>query len=267
VLIDWFTVFAQIINFLILVLLLRRFLYRPIMNAMAERERKIAGALEQAEQERAAAAAEIETYQQKNAAFEQERETLIREAEAQVAERRNKWLEQARGEVDKTRTHWQKALAEEKESFLQTVRRQAGQQTYQVIRRALADLADAELEARIVQVFLHRLAALPKDDIAAFREAIQADRAVLKLNSGFEMDNNQRQALRQAILAHFGSGQPIQMQTTPNLICGLELVAPGHKLAWSLASYLDELEEALMSALAGIDTVEIDALEEEHNGL
>lgn len=252
VLIDWFTVIAQIVNFLILVLLLRRFLYRPIMNAMAERERKIAARLEQAAQHREAANAEIEAYQQKNAAFEQERETLMRTAQTQVAERRQAWLHEARAEVDQTRSRWQKALAEEKESFLQTVRLQVGQQTYQVIRRALADLADEGLEARIVKIFLARVAALPKAESLAMMTALKQETAVLTINSSFDIDNTARQALRQAIFARFGPGQAIQFHTTPDLICGLELAAPGHKVAWSLASYLDELEEALLDTLAAI---------------
>lgn len=251
-LIDWFTIIAQIVNFLILVLLLRRFLYRPIMNAMAERERKIADRLAQAERQQEAARAEIETYQQKNTEFEKEREALMREAQTQVSERRQAWLDQARTEVNQARTRWQKALAEEKESFLQTVRHEAGQQTYQVIRRALADLADAELEARIVKIFLARVAALPEADARSMMIALKQEAAVLTINSAFEIDNPERQALRQAIFARFGPGQAIQFHTTPTLICGLELAAPGHKVAWSLASYLDELEEALLETLAAI---------------
>ena len=120
-LIDWFTVIAQIFNFLILVLLLRRFLYRPIINAMAEREARIAAKLEEARRKRDEAAAEIETYRQKNAEFAQEREKLVREAEATVADRRKVWLEEARAEVNDSRSRWQKALAQEKEALLQTL--------------------------------------------------------------------------------------------------------------------------------------------------
>lgn len=263
-LIDWFTFFAQIVNFLILVLLLRRFLYGPIMNAMAERERKIADRLNQAEEQRTAAITEIEAYRQKNVNFEQEREQLMRDAQTEVSDRRKAWLQETRAEVNEMRTYWQKALAEEKESFLQMVRQQAGQQTYQVIRRALTDLADADLEAQIVQVFLARLAALPDADIRAIREALQADRAALTLNSGFELDAAQRQTLRNAILGLFGAGQAVQIRMEPDLICGLELAAPGHKVAWSLASYLDELEEALMAVLANIPAAA--AVEEPLNG-
>lgn len=251
-LIDWFTVIAQIVNFLVLVLLLRRFLYRPIMNAMTTRESKIADRLAQAEEQREAARAEIEAYQQKNAAFEQERETLMREAQKQVGERRKAWLEQAKQDVEQSRSRWQKALAEEKESFLQTARQQAGQQTYQVIRRALADLADEELEARIVKIFLARVAALPEAEAKSMIAVLKQETAVLTINSSFDIDNTDRQALRKAIFARFGPGQAIEFHTTPDLICGLELAAPGHKIAWSLASYMDELEEALLESLAAI---------------
>lgn len=250
-LIDWFTVTAQIINFLILVLLLRRFLYRPIVEAMAGRERRIAERLAQAEEKRAAAVAEIDAYRQKNADFDQERESMIRQAQARVAEQRRTWLEQARIEVDDTRTRWQKSLLQEKEAFLQSLRRRVGEQTYQAIRRALTDLADEELETRIVQVFLKRLAALPEEKAHAIRKALQEDMVVLTVNSAFEIEKAHWQALRQAIFAQFGVGQPLQVQIIPDLICGLELVAPGHKVAWSLASYLDELEEALAGALEG----------------
>ena len=46
-LIDWFTIIAQALNFLILAWLLKRFLYRPVLNALDEREKLIASELAQ----------------------------------------------------------------------------------------------------------------------------------------------------------------------------------------------------------------------------
>ena len=46
--IDWFTFTAQIINFLVLVWLLSHFLYKPIVNAMNDRQARIAAEHEQA---------------------------------------------------------------------------------------------------------------------------------------------------------------------------------------------------------------------------
>ena len=55
-LIDWFTVGAQALNFLILVWLLKRFLYKPILHAIDEREKRIAKELADADAKKAEAA-------------------------------------------------------------------------------------------------------------------------------------------------------------------------------------------------------------------
>jgi F-type H+-transporting ATPase subunit b len=51
-LIDWFTVAAQALNFFVLVWLMKRFLYKPILNAIAEREKKIASELANADKKK-----------------------------------------------------------------------------------------------------------------------------------------------------------------------------------------------------------------------
>ncbi|MEO5958542.1 MAG: F0F1 ATP synthase subunit B, partial [Opitutaceae bacterium] len=70
-LIDWFTVGAQVLNFLILVWLMKRFLYKPILNAIDAREKKISAELADAESKRAEAMKDRDEFQQKNEEFDQ----------------------------------------------------------------------------------------------------------------------------------------------------------------------------------------------------
>ncbi len=74
--IDWFTVVAQAFNFLILVWLLKRFLYKPILHAIDEREKGIAAQLAEADAKKAEAQEERNDFQHKNEAFDQERTAL-----------------------------------------------------------------------------------------------------------------------------------------------------------------------------------------------
>ena len=76
-LIDWFTTVAQIINFLILIALLRYFLYRPIVSAMEKREKAVADRWHEAEQQRDQARAEAELQRKKNQELEEQPEQLI----------------------------------------------------------------------------------------------------------------------------------------------------------------------------------------------
>ena len=65
-LIDWFTVGAQIVNFLILVWLLKHFLYKPILNAIDAREKRIAAELADADTKKADAEKERTDFEDKN---------------------------------------------------------------------------------------------------------------------------------------------------------------------------------------------------------
>jgi F-type H+-transporting ATPase subunit b len=75
-LIDWFTVGAQIVNFLILVWLLKHFLYKPILDAIDAREKKIAAELADADTKRTEAEKERADFENKNKTFDQQRSAL-----------------------------------------------------------------------------------------------------------------------------------------------------------------------------------------------
>ena len=80
-LIDWFTVSAQVVNFLILVWLLKRFLYKPILHAIDAREKRIAAELADADAKMSEAQQERDEFQHKNEAFDQQRSALLIEQE------------------------------------------------------------------------------------------------------------------------------------------------------------------------------------------
>ncbi|HOP36238.1 MAG TPA: hypothetical protein PL090_07925, partial [Syntrophales bacterium] len=117
-LIDWFTVAAQILNFLILVFLLKHFLYDRIIGAMDERERKIRGRLEDAEEKKREREEEAETYRRKNRELEDKRKEILDAARDEAEEKRKELVRQARENVESLRTQWRESLQREQESFL-----------------------------------------------------------------------------------------------------------------------------------------------------
>ena len=74
---DWFTLIAQLVNFLVLVWLLKRYLYKPILDAIDERENLIASQLHAAEETKDNALKLLKNYQQKNTDFDQQRHDLL----------------------------------------------------------------------------------------------------------------------------------------------------------------------------------------------
>ena len=92
---DWFTVGAQALNFLILVFLMRRFLYKPILHAIDEREKRIAAELANADAKMAEAQKERDDYQQKNEELDQQRAALLAQATDEARIERQRLLHEA----------------------------------------------------------------------------------------------------------------------------------------------------------------------------
>ena len=92
-LIDWFTVAAQALNFLILVWLLKRFLYKPILNAIDAREKRIATELADADAKKAEARQERDEFNRKNKEFDKQRTALLTKAEDEATAERQRLLD------------------------------------------------------------------------------------------------------------------------------------------------------------------------------
>src|SRR5450432_1233116 len=99
-LIDWFTVIAQVVNFLILVWLLKRFLYGPILDAIDAREKRIATELADADAKKAEAQKERDEFQHKNEEFDRQRIALFSKATEEARAERQRLLNDARTAAD-----------------------------------------------------------------------------------------------------------------------------------------------------------------------
>jgi F-type H+-transporting ATPase subunit b len=247
VLIDWFTVVAQIVNFLVLLLLLRRFLYRPILDAMQARAKRIAGQLEAAENKRIEAEVEKEEFRAKNEELRQYYEQKQAEAVQEVDSWRKQTLHDARRDVDQNLSTWRKSIEQEKQAFAAELRRFSVRQAYAVSRQSLQDLADARLEDLMLEKFLSRLET-GEISLKAFDGS--ADDG-LTLRSAFEIPASRQKKIRDVLRAQLGPELTLHFEVDSDLLGGLELATPdGYQAAWNLKRYLDALEEELDSHLA-----------------
>ena len=123
-LIDWFTVGAQALNFLILVWLMKHFLYKPILNAIDAREKKIAAELADADAKKAEAKKERDEFQHKNAEFDQQRAALLSKATDEANAERQRLLDEA-GKAADALTHDQTRGARKRSSSARAIHQPA----------------------------------------------------------------------------------------------------------------------------------------------
>ena len=259
-LIDGFTVGAQVLNFLVLVWLLKRFLYAPIRHAIDARESRIARELADAATQQAEARRERDEFQRKNHEFDQQRAALWSEASAQAQAERQRLLEAVRQAADAARAQRHAALHTELQHLHQEIARRSQAQVLAIARRALTDLADTTLEARMAEVFIRRLRTLDGAAHAQLAQALANGTEPALVRSAFEVPPAQRLALQQALQEAFDVHIPvIRFDTVPDVISGIELSAQGWKVAWSLAEYLDALDKNLGELLQQSAQADVDA--------
>lgn len=247
--IDWFVLFCQIFNFLLLVYLLKRFLYGRIIKAMDDREAKIASRFADAEEMKVKANEAAELYEKRNQMLNETKERLLNDAAMAAEAKRKELMDNVRQEVDQVKARWQDMLVREQDAFFCDLRQRAAKQLYATARKALSDLADADLEERIVDEFIRRVKALDKEKSVQIRNAIRGGGNQVIIQSAFSISEPRRAQIEDVLKKQITNGFTLRYMQQPEIVSGIELRVNGHKIAWSLNEYLETLVENLTETL------------------
>lgn len=242
-LIDWFTVGAQLVNFLVLVWLLKRFLYKPILKAIDSREKRIAAELADADAKKAEAQKERDDFEAKNKAFDEQRGILLAKAADEAQSEHERLLGLARKEVDQWCAKQHASLRMEQTRLSDEITRLATGEIFQIARKALADLATVSLEERIGEVFTRRLRELEPKTKDSLAVALRTSTEHAVVSSVFDLGALQRAAIQNALNEEFSADVHVRFETSPDGICGIELTVGGQKVGWSISTYLSSLEQ------------------------
>ena len=256
--IDWFTFTAQILNFLVLVWLLSHFLYKPIINAMQERENKIAAEHEKALSIQEQAESEAANYKQKTEELAHTKEELLADAGKEVQHWRKEHLTRARAEIDEQKAEWYRAFIRERHSFLREARLRMAEHIHLMSRRILKELANADLEQQTIEVFLNQIGQIDLQQKNKITSLIQSTQHRVLVESAFTLTKNDQNKIIKFVHEFLDTAVEIDFQMKPELICGIELHVAGYKIAWNIHEPLEELEEEFVKSLDEVITLDSD---------
>jgi F-type H+-transporting ATPase subunit b len=242
-LVDWFTVGAQLLNFLVLVWLLRRFLYQPILDAIDAREARVAAELADAEAKMAEAKSERDAFARRNEAFDQQHAERLSQAKEAVKAEHKRLMDEARQAAEDLRAQRQGALEREQQALHDEITRLTRTEVFSIARKTLEDLAETSLEERMGEVFTRRLREMDADTKEGLATALKTASEPALVRSTFEMPEAQRAAIQNALNETFSAEVRVRFEAAPDLVSGIELSTNGQKVAWSIAEYLATLEK------------------------
>lgn len=246
---DVFTFIATIVNFLVIVALLRIFLYKRIVGAIDEREQKIKDRWERAETEKQEAARKAEEYEKRRDTIESERQKIISKAETEAEERKRSLLEDAREDVNRQKQEWVESLRQEQNRFLAEFRRDTGRRLVEVLQSVLGDLADVGLEEKIADRFTHLLRNLDEEERAALCEALASSPA--EVRTGREISQETKSSIADAV-HEISADCELRFEVDSELVAGVALVTPERELRWAVGDYVEDLGGALRDNVAAL---------------
>jgi F-type H+-transporting ATPase subunit b len=247
--INWFTVIAQIINFFVLVWLLRRFLYKPVLKAIDERENKIASELKDAKAKETEAKKEQAEFLKRNEKFDQQKKKLMDNVIAETNGEREKLLEDARNEAAVLRSKLGKSLDAMQENLEHDIAQKTQEEVFAIARKTLKDLASMSLEEQSVNIFINRLKELKNEEKKKLTDAFKSGSDSILVQTAFDLPSKQQTEIKSTVNEILGTKTQFQFKTVPKLISGIELTSNGYKLAWSISEYLSSIQKSISETM------------------
>ncbi|MFA7552810.1 MAG: hypothetical protein WCY88_01080 [Spongiibacteraceae bacterium] len=242
--INWITVIAQIANFLLLVWLLKHFLYRPILDGIDAREAEIARRMGEAGEAQKKAQQAEDDFRCQREQMLAEQDAKVEQALAKSADERDALLADARAKLEQEQKDWHGHLERERLRFTAQLQHSGSETLLELTRRVLHDLADITLEEAIVRHVGGRLQPLA-DELAhaagEHTQVIATTRDVLPKAAQQQL---------QAELDELLPGMSLRFATDSQQSPGLVLRVGGAQVTWTVDSYIDEFDALLDERLA-----------------
>ncbi len=240
-LIDWFTVFAQIVNFLVLVWLLKKLLYKPILNAIEKRENLVKSQLTLAEATMKDAQEKSDLLSQEKSDFEKRKQLEFDKAIDSAESIKASLIEDTKKELEALSLKQQVRLKEDEHTFTKDLIKKTQKEVFAIARKALSDLASENLENHIAVKLIQTIETLGQEEREALINALNSSDQGISVRSSLELSNTVKMQISHTFNKILSTEVKLEFDIKPDLVCGIEIVTNGYKLSWNIDEYVSAI--------------------------
>ena len=242
---NWTTFTLEVINFLVLVWILKRFLYRPVMDVIERRRERVEQALKDAQALRQEADALRDDYENRLNAWETEKITARDGLRQELQTERQQRLAQLAEETDKEREKIAVLQAREREDIQRHLELLAIEQGVKFTRQLLSRIACPELQTQLVRMLEQDIYKLPDERQKGLQAALQEDNVAVEVISAYPLTEAQQQTMRNALSSiRPDIANEWHFTEDPSLIAGVRVTVGPWVLSASLQDELRLFTEA-----------------------
>ena len=232
--IDWITFAAQIVNLFILMWILNKLLYKPVLKVIQDRQDKINAKVREAQDLKQTALRTRKEYEAKTDAFQKERQLLLNKARDEAEALKNTLTEQAALEVERQRQKWAQQMQNEQRAFSNELKKLFSEGFQKLAKQALSDLSSVSLEKAVFQKIKEKMNALPEKEKEDFRRLYKETARVLIL-SDKDPNEEYKKSFSDFMEKFLNSPSPrLIYETDISLVCWIEILCGEKALSWHL---------------------------------
>lgn len=249
--IDLVTASAQLINFLILVWLLKRFLFQPVLNVMKERESLIDSQLNEAALRMSEADVVEREHQRAIASLENEKASILANAVKETDDEKKRLMDEAREENTVLRKAWNDSLDAEKSELVDAFRSSIATSTCRVTDALLKKISNRSLNEQMLNSFIDQLGTLE----TTTKNKIQRNQSTLTMTTATSLSAPLKRKFAQSVHKNLEIDSPIDFLVDDSLIAGAQFNANGICLNWNIKAMLEDLEDDLSQVMENIGAI------------
>ncbi len=248
--IDWITFVAQIVNLFVLVWLLKRFLYKPVLDVVEKRRNEINEKIDSATALQRQAESEFQALKSEKATFEKSLQKQRNDLAKELTQQRKEGLENIKQEASQLKLQLHEQIKTQNENLKSELENFISHDFLNVAGKIITDLTDATPIERVLNLFYKRLITLTKSEKTKIDKIIK-NQKVIFVNSSEALSENHKQDMNRFLRDYFEISPKTQIRyhTESTLVLGIEIRFADNSIDWTIKNYLDELEQGLEQVL------------------
>ncbi|MDR1477298.1 MAG: hypothetical protein LBI17_04195 [Rickettsiales bacterium] len=247
--INWTTVFFQIVNFLVVMWILRRYLFIPVMSAMDRRERAVRARLLDADKLKKEAGDERRALESELLGLEGKRAEILADAHAKAEVEQGVLMRSFNVAMQERRDGEAKQMERERAELRKSVDKVAAKALVGAVDSALKELAGSTLQSAMMEKLARRVRRGDFDGASDLRKYYRAAGLIL-VNASFRMAARERRAVRSALERLVGSAVRLKFGVDERISCGVEIACGPLVVGFGFDDYVARLARDLDDGLA-----------------
>lgn len=220
---NWSTFVLEIINFLVLVWILKRFLYKPVLDVIARRRATIENQLAEAKQLHADSDALKERYEHRLTDWEQERQIAMDKLLHELEETRLQKLQDLKSKITEEDERINLVRSRKNKQAIREIEQQALQQGAEFASRLLSEASGPELEKHLIELLLADLSALSDDQLSELSNKWGESPESILITSAYPLSDDSRHRLEDTLSRVAGLSSPVHYEQDAELLAGLNI--------------------------------------------